>query len=210
MLRSLDAEPTSAGGLDCSAPLRTANDWRQFDIVSANRRTQICGRPNRRVFQTTPCQGDFCLRRTLASCPGFSGGRRIFSDVKPDNGARHMMKLTGFGSWNQHRKNHRAKYPGFPHSPVTSPKDNRLSRRRFQKRGDKNICKLINLSRNDLRDHSSNDFTHRKTFLIIFNCSMRTNLMALIFLIALAGSRQSTFLNLCLRYSARPRRRFGA
>jgi len=51
----------------------------------------------------------------------------------------------------------------------------------------KNICELINLSRNELRDHLSNDFDSQKDDPDNFNCSMRTNLMALIFLIALAA-----------------------
>jgi hypothetical protein len=51
----------------------------------------------------------------------------------------------------------------------------------------KNICELLNLSRYELRDHSSNDVNSHQDVPDNFNYRMRTNLMALIFLVALAA-----------------------
>jgi hypothetical protein len=68
-----------------------------------------------------------------------------------------------------------------PHDAVSFPKRHALDG------SSKNICELLNLSRYDLRDHTSNDWNSRKDVPDNFNCRMRMNLMALIFLVALAA-----------------------
>jgi hypothetical protein len=68
-----------------------------------------------------------------------------------------------------------------PRDAIPFPKKNALDD------SSKNICELLNPSRYELRDHSSNDFNSHKDLPDNFNCRMRTNLMALIFLVALAA-----------------------
>jgi hypothetical protein len=51
----------------------------------------------------------------------------------------------------------------------------------------KNICELLDLSRYELRDHSSNDVNSHQDVPDNFNYRMRTNIMALLFVVALAA-----------------------
>jgi hypothetical protein len=51
----------------------------------------------------------------------------------------------------------------------------------------KDICEILDLSRYELRDHLSNDLNSHKNVPDSFNCRMQLNVMALMFLVALAA-----------------------
>jgi hypothetical protein len=88
-------------------------DIRELSVNSCC--TEVGRRTNRPVSQTTPGHHDFGLGGALAPRPCFSGGSRIFCDVKPDNGARHMMDFTRFSLGGESRKNRDREYPALPH-----------------------------------------------------------------------------------------------
>jgi hypothetical protein len=65
--------------------------------LSMNCCTEVGRRANRPFSQTAPGYHDFVLGSALAPRPSFSGGRRIFCDVKSDNGAGHVMEFRPVG-----------------------------------------------------------------------------------------------------------------
>ncbi len=101
--------------LALSSPTLAARLDKIPNALSMNCCTEVGRRANRPFSQTAPGYHDFVLGSALAPRPCFGGGRRIFCDVKPDNGAGHMMEFRRFSVCSEARKNRDCKYPAIPH-----------------------------------------------------------------------------------------------
>ena len=71
-----------------------------------------------------------------------------------------------------------------------------LSKKRARNGSTNNICELLDLSRYELRGRSKNAFDSRNDDPDYFKHRMRANIMALIFLVALAGLAAADVLKL--------------
>jgi hypothetical protein len=68
-----------------------------------------------------------------------------------------------------------------PRDAITIPKKHALDV------SNNNVCQLLNRSRYELYDHSSNDLDSQKNDPDDFNCRMSANFVALMFLVALTS-----------------------